>query len=152
MVEIDRIEDARIPELLELYRATWWAAERTADDVRTLVRHSDLVIGLVDEGSDRLVAFARVLTDRTCFAMIFDVIVAPGHRGTGLGRLLMERVLGRPELTAVGSIELVCQPDLVAFSEQFGFSTDVGTSLLMRRTSDPRLQSATHNETRPPTN
>ncbi len=99
MIELDRIEDGRIPELIELYRTTWWAAGRTVEEVRTLVRHSDVVIGLVDDVSDRLVAFARVLTDRAYFALLLDVIVAEERRGTGVGHTLMARVLARPELT-----------------------------------------------------
>ncbi len=140
MIELDRIEDGRIPELIELYRTTWWAAGRTVEEVRTLVRHSDVVIGLVDGVSDRLVAFARVLTDRAYFALLLDVIVAEERRGTGIGHTLMACVLARPELHDVRSVELVCRPDLVTFYEQFGFGTNVGSSLLMRRTSDTRLQ------------
>lgn len=52
----------------------------------------------------------------------------------------MARVLARPELHDVRSVELVCQPDLVAFFGSSVFRTDVSTSLLMRRTSDTRLQ------------
>lgn len=142
MTVLHRIDETRIPELVELYRATWWAADRDSDATRTLVANSDLVVALVDDDADRLVAFARVLTDFRAFAMIFDVIVSPEVRGTGVGRELMDAVLARPELRDVTSIELVCQPDLAAFYEQFGFSRDVGTSLLMRRTADPRLRSA----------
>jgi (1->4)-alpha-D-glucan 1-alpha-D-glucosylmutase len=43
--------------------------------------------------SNAVVAFARVLTDRTFRAFIFDVIVASDHRGRGLGRLLMIKAL-----------------------------------------------------------
>lgn len=141
MTVLHRIDETRIPELVELYRSTWWAADRDSDATRTLVANSDLVVALVDEDAGRLVAFARVLTDFRAFAMIFDVIVSPEVRGTGVGRELMDAVLARPELRDVTSIELVCQPDLAAFYEQFGFSRDVGTSLLMRRTADPRLRS-----------
>ncbi len=142
MIELDCIDERWIAQLLALYGTAWWSAGHTIDDVRSLLAHSDLVTGLVDEVADRLVAFARVLTDRTYFAMIFDVIVTPEKRGTGLGAEVMKRVLARPELHDVRSIELVCQPDLIGFYEQFGFSTDIGTSLLMRRTSDPRLGGA----------
>ena len=138
MIELDRIDGDRVAELLQLYRSAWWASERTAAEVSSMLRHCDLLTGLVDEATDQLVAFARVLTDHTYFAMIFDVIVTPEWRGTGLGRELMECVLAREELAGVQSVELVCQPDLVGFYEQFGFSGDVGTSLLMRRTFDPR--------------
>ena len=138
MIELNRIEGDRVGELLQLYRSAWWASDRTGGDVDSMLRHCDLVTGLVDEATNQLVAFARVLTDHTYFAMIFDVIVAPKRRGTGLGRELMERVLAREGVAGVRSVELVCQPDLVGFYEQFGFSRDVGTSVLMRRTSDPR--------------
>lgn len=102
----------------------------------------DVVVGLVDAATDRLIAFARALTDSVYFAMVFDVIVAAEHRGSGLGKELMQAVLARPKLAPVRSVELVCQPDLAGFYERFGFSTQVGASLLMRRTSDPLLTQA----------
>lgn len=88
MIELDRIEENRVAELLQLYRSAWWASDRTGDEVSSMLLHCDLVTGLVDEATDQLVAFARVLTDHTYFAMIFDVIVTPEWRGTGLGREL----------------------------------------------------------------
>jgi predicted N-acetyltransferase YhbS len=65
--------------------------------------------------------------------MLLDVIVDPRYRGTGLGRALMDAVLAHPRVSGVQSVELVCQPDLIAFYEKWGFTDDVGTSLLMRR-------------------
>jgi predicted GNAT family N-acyltransferase len=138
MIEISAIATDRLPQLVELFASTWWASERTLAQADTIVTNSDVVIGLVDD-ADRLVAFARVLTDTVAFAMIFDVIVAPDVRGTGLGDQLMQRLLARPELAEVGSIELVCRPDLLEFYERFGFTRSVGASRLMRRTTDHRL-------------
>lgn len=69
MIDIARIDEHRIPELVALFRAEWWAADRPLEQARTLVRNSDRVIGLVDETTDRLVAFARMLTDRAYFAL-----------------------------------------------------------------------------------
>jgi predicted GNAT family N-acyltransferase len=54
----------------------------------------------------------------------------------------MEAMLSRPELARVDSIELVCQPDLVDFYRQFGFTDQVGGSRLMRRTDNPQLNSS----------
>ena len=137
MTELWEIDDARLPQLVALYRSTWWAEERTIEQAARIVANSDVVVGLVDD--DRLVAFARALTDTVAAAIIFDVIVAPDLRGTGLGDQLMRRLLARPELARVCSVELVCQPDLVPFYERFGFTDAVGGSRLMRRTADPRL-------------
>jgi len=114
-------------------------AARTPRNVERMLDGSDVVVGLVDSASDRLVGFARAITDRTFLAVVLDVIVAPDARGTGLGAKLMDELLARPELTDVDSIELVCQPELIAFYRRWGFTDSVGLSLLMRRTSNPLL-------------
>jgi hypothetical protein len=38
--------------------------------------------------------------------MIFDVIVAPSHRGDGLGRVLIDYVASHPMLANVRHVEL----------------------------------------------
>jgi predicted GNAT family N-acyltransferase len=97
------------------------------------------VVTVVDRRTERLVGFARVLTDRTCLAVVLDVIVAPGARGEGVGAMVMDAVLAHPWVAGVNSVELVCQPDLVGFYERWGFTQQVGRSRLMRRTSDASL-------------
>ena len=105
---------------------------------------TDVVTSVIDPQADRLLGFARAITDRTFVAVILDVIVALESRGQGVGRLLMEAILSRPEIASVNSVELVCQPELQQFYARWGFSADVGRSKLMRRTSDPALAPA-HN-------
>jgi predicted GNAT family N-acyltransferase len=127
----------RVPDLVELMRTAWWMADRTPDDVVQLLEHSDLVVALTHH--ERLVGFARVLTDYTYVALILDVIVDESHRGAGLGAALMDAVVDHPRLADVRSLELVCQPDLMPFYRRWGFTDQVGRSRLMRRTTDPRL-------------
>lgn len=100
---------------------------------------SDCVTGLLTVEGGRLIGFARVLTDHRATALILDVIVHPDHRGHGCGDVIVSRLLDHPALQGVGSVELVCQPDLVTFYSRHGFSTNVGGSTLMRRSGDPRL-------------
>jgi len=133
------IEPDRLPQLLELYAAEWWTEGRTADDVSRMLAASDLVVALVHRPSDRLVGFARILSDETYVALVLDVIVASSVRRAGLGALLMDAIVGHPRLAAVQSLELVCQPGLMPFYRRWGFTEQVGQSRLMRRTSDPRL-------------
>lgn len=136
---IDSVDDSRRDELVALFQSEWWTAARTRQDVERMLAGSDVVVGLVDSASDRLVGFARAITDRALLAVVLDVIVAPDARGTGLGARLMDELLARPELADVDSIELVCQPELIAFYRRWGFTDSVGRSLLMRRTSKPLL-------------
>jgi predicted GNAT family N-acyltransferase len=103
---------------------------------------SDLVVALIHRPSGRLVGFTRAITDGVYLAVVLDVIVAPGSRGSGLGAMLMNAIVGHPRLAAVRSIELVCQPELVPFYRRWGFTEQVGGSRLMRRTADPLLTGA----------
>ena len=133
------VEPARLPDLLDLFATAWWMSDRTLDETARILAESDLVFTLQDQDTDRLVGFARVLTDYAHVALVLDVVVAAEHRGAGLGAALMDAVVSHPGLADVRSIELVCQPELVPFYRRWGFTDEVGRSLLMRRTADPRL-------------
>jgi ribosomal protein S18 acetylase RimI-like enzyme len=133
---ITSLDDHRLPQLMELYKSAWWSQSRTPEQVRNLLKWSDLVIGLCEDADDRLVAFARVLTDRTFRAFIFDVIVAADHRGRGLGRRLMEELLAHPIISGVELVELYCRPDLVPFYESLGFTSPDSGVVLMRRRAE----------------
>jgi ribosomal protein S18 acetylase RimI-like enzyme len=131
----------RRDELLALFQSAWWTAARTPEAIERMLEGSEVVIGLVDSESDRLVGFGRAITDRIFLAVVLDVIVAPDFRGRGLGASLMDELLARPELADVDSIELVCQPELVDFYRRWGFTDSVGRARLMRRSSNPLLVS-----------
>ncbi|MEM9514441.1 MAG: GNAT family N-acetyltransferase [Actinomycetota bacterium] len=124
--------------VLDLFAGEWWSRHRTSDDVEHIIAGSTTV-GLLEHGE--LVAFARAISDRSQLAVVLDVIVRPSARSRGLGDRLMAEVLNLPEVRAVRSIELVCQPALFEFYARHGFTSNVGDSTLMRRTSDPALRS-----------
>jgi ribosomal protein S18 acetylase RimI-like enzyme len=86
-------------------------------------------------GTHSLIGFARVLTDFTFKALIFDVIVNPDYRGLGLGDRLVSLIVSHPRLKSVASFELYCLPELIPFYERHGFGDDVGGIRLMRRTN-----------------
>ena len=130
---IDRLDDKHIEELVALYQNEWWSKGRTRDDVCKMLEHSDIVFGLVEAGSDRLVGFARVLTDRVYRATLYDVIVAGDKRGGDLGKLLLDAVTAHPDLVGIEQLELHCKPELEAFYAKWGFARNAtGTSILRR--------------------
>ena len=131
----------RLPDLVDLFSSQWWTSDRIAKDVIHMLAGSDIVVAAVDRTSDRLVGFARVITDFTYVALVLDVIVAPEVQGSGIGARIMQSVVTHPRLASVRSLELICQPDVVGFYGQWGFTERVGNSRLMRRTTDARLAS-----------
>jgi ribosomal protein S18 acetylase RimI-like enzyme len=131
--DVDRLSDAQARDLHALYQNEWWTRGRTLEETLAMLRHTDLLFGVSERGTGRLVAFARVLTDAVFKAFVFDVIVAPERRGRGLGTRLLRRIIAHPELRSVRHIDLTCRPELTAYYERLGFTTEVGGSLLMRR-------------------
>jgi GNAT superfamily N-acetyltransferase len=129
---LSELSEHHIAQLHGLYQREWWSRGRTLEATRRGVSGSQVVIGLVDE-SDNLVGFTRVITDYTFKALVFDVIVAAGARGRGLGTRLLDLVVAHEALRDVRHIELYCLPELADFYVPLGFSADVGNIRLMRR-------------------
>ena len=134
---IERLTEAQVDDLHRLYQNEWWTQGRNMSRVRTLLEHSDLVVAFCDSGSQRLVAFARILTDYTTRALIMDVIVDREYRGQGLGKILFDAIVTHPALQSVQHLELYCLPELVPFYERWGFTDALGTLRLMRLTRPP---------------
>ena len=87
---------------LDLVRMTDWHATIPADVFARACDHS-LCLGLLAADPTpgwphALVAFARVVTDRTTYAYLCDVIVHPARRGHGLASRLVEETLARPDV------------------------------------------------------
>lgn len=125
---VEEIEAGRHSEFHDFYCREWWTRERSFEDVTYMLAHCDLLLFCLDvEG--RIAGFARVLSDFTFKAMVFDVIVAQEHRGRGLGKALVQRILSHEKLRRVKSFELYCPDRLVPFYEKQGFVK--GTSSLL---------------------
>ena len=103
----------------------WWASRSEADVRRALVG-SDLAMGVERNGT--LVAAARVLTDFTFIATIYDVIVATDHRRTGLGTVLLETIIEHEDLAGVRYISVTCRRGLHDFYASVGFR-EVGPTI-----------------------
>jgi hypothetical protein len=136
---VESLEETHVHELVALYQNEWWSKGRTLGDVRKMLQHSDIVFGVVETASNRLVAFARVITDRVYRGTVYDVIVAGDRRGNELGKLLLDAVTAHPDLKAIESLELHCLPELVPFYAKWGF---VGSTRGMQTLRRGRLAKA----------
>ncbi|MEG3894674.1 MULTISPECIES: GNAT family N-acetyltransferase [unclassified Microcoleus] len=131
---VETLTESQVSDLMDLYKNEFWSDKRTREDVVKMLAATDVIIGLVDE-CDRLIGITRVITDFVYRAMIFDVIIKPTHRKTGLGAKLMDAVLNHPELQAVEKFYLNCLPNMMPFYERWGFTDDAGELKFMQRTT-----------------
>ena len=129
---VNHLDENQIRDLKDLYQKEMPDEKREIDEIRRMLGHCNVVVGLFDTDKERLVGFARVLTDFVYKALIFDVIVDPDYRGMGLRDDIMDSMLTHRRLQNVRNFELCCSPGEVEFYEKWKFSPDVGECVLMK--------------------
>ena len=115
--------------LHRLLQQTAWAKERSFEDFRVLLKNSSVILGAWE--GDRLVGFARALSDERCRALIDDVIVDASERGRKIGDQLMKRLLER--LSGIEEIILLCEKEVAPFYDRYGFKKVTGETLKLKR-------------------
>jgi len=99
-----------------LLQGTYWASSRSRELIEKSIQRS-LCFGLFH--ASKQIGFARAVTDYATFAWICDVIVAPEHRGRGLGKWMVECVLAHPDLKTTTLV--LRTRDAHSLYERFGF-------------------------------
>lgn len=97
---------------------SYWAKGRTMELVEKSLNNS-LCFGIF-KTNGKQVGFARVATDYVVFAWLMDVFVDEDHRGSGIGKMLIESIINYPALHEVNGIGLRTR-DAHAFYADFGF-------------------------------
>ena len=106
-------------EIGYLFEQTQWAQGRTVEGIKKMLDNSAVKIG-VWEGN-RLVGFARAVSDGIYRCVIEDVIVDESYRGKGIGTKIMKLLV--EELSDVEHIYLFTSGEkLKKFYEKFDFS------------------------------
>ena len=109
----------RCHQVTRLLKNAYWAKDRKEETMRAAIQNS-LSYGIVETGSDSLIAFARVVTDHATVYYLCDVFIAEQFRGMGLGKKLISQILFRDEALR-GLNGLLKTKDAVSFYEKFGF-------------------------------
>jgi GNAT superfamily N-acetyltransferase len=121
-----RMDRAVITEFLA---SSYWARGIAAETVGKSMANS-LCFALLD--GERLVGFARVITDRATIAYLADVFVLPAYRGRGLSKWLMACVVDHPELQGLRRWVLATL-DAHGLYRQFGFTPLKRPEVFMER-------------------
>lgn len=117
-----------------LTNRSYWAKGRSLETVRRSVENS-LCFGLYEE-TDKLIGFARVVTDYAVFAYLMDVFILEDYRKRGLGRQLMNSIMQHPDLQGLQRFMLATD-DAQGLYGKFGFKLTVSSDKLMEIVSKP---------------
>lgn len=127
----NNLDDTQIDQLLNLCHQTWWAKDRTHQELETILENS-FYLALIDTTTQKVIGFIRAVTDYVRYAGIFDVMVDTEYQGKGLGKLLIDDILHHPKLEKLTLVELHCLDDKVALYEKFGFEKSFDNLVPMR--------------------
>ncbi|MFC3884572.1 GNAT family N-acetyltransferase [Bacillus songklensis] len=133
---METLTEDDVKNLYDLYQQEWWTKGRKLNDIKEMLKHTSLVIGIQDAEANELIGFGRVLTDYVYKALVLDIIVKGSHRKKGIGQYLMNYILQHHSLQHVRHFELYCRPEMEGFYELFGFSKDTGGVYFMRRSRE----------------
>src|SRR5574340_1319879 len=78
---VEKMDFTRVTEMLA---TAYWSPGILVDEVLKGARNSALVVGAFDS-KNRQIGYARVISDKTRFAYILDVIVDEACRKQGIG-------------------------------------------------------------------
>ena len=118
-----------------LTNRTYWAIGRSFETVKRSIENS-ICFGVYDN-SDKLVGFARVLTDYAVFAYIMDVFILEDFRKQGLGKQLMDAIMQHSDLQSLQRFMLATN-DAHELYEKYGFKRTVIPEKIMEIVNKPQ--------------
>lgn len=125
---VDTLSAADLRQLQGLFqRAAFWARDRTPEDLALAITHSHPVVTAWDGST--LVGFARATSDGIYRATIWDVVIDPDYQGAGLGRKLVQTVMGHPHMSRVERVYLMTSLQQ-SFYQRIGFEVNSTTTMV----------------------
>ena len=125
----DRLSQMDLSQLQTLFKlGAFWAKDRSVEDLSVAIANSEPTISVWD--GERLIGFARATSDGIFRATIWDVVIHPDYRGTGLGRKLVETVLSHPRINKVERVYLMTTHQQ-RFYERIGFECTSNTTMVL---------------------
>ena len=119
-------------EFISLWESVWGEGP-TLEQTRLAMEHTLFRVSVFD--GDRLAGMARMIGDMGLDYYIKDVVVRPEYQGRGIGRLMINELLGFVGRNGISGthifVELCAMPDKIPFYEKFGFDSNEAQRLKM---------------------
>ena len=125
---IDGAQNMKLEDIQRLLKMTYWADKRSPETVEKSVRNASCY-GIFLEDVNKLVGFARVISDYATTFYLADVIIDPAYQRQGLGTALVSYVLSRPVYQGLRGILLTSNAH--GLYRKFGF--ELNTERAMTR-------------------
>lgn len=114
--------DVNLDALLGLYASVGWESYLALDPrvLQASISRADHTIQALADGG--LIGFCRSLSDGVLYVMLQDVIVHPRYQRQGIGRSLVERLVGLySHVPRKDYVRLFAEPGSEVFYRRIGF-------------------------------
>lgn len=115
---VEGAENIDINEVVRLLRMTYWAETRPVEKIKKSIENSSCYGVYLDE-EDRLVGFARVISDYATTYYLCDVVIDTAFRHMGLGTALVSHIVSLPEYAGLRGVLIT--RDAHDLYRKFGF-------------------------------
>nr|YP_010618604.1 hypothetical protein PN024_pgp191 [Rhodomelopsis africana]WAX02617.1 hypothetical protein [Rhodomelopsis africana] len=118
-------QNINLYDLEKLCDSVGWV-RRPLKKVKVALENSFLIVSLFyhKKSKKKLIGFARVTSDGSFNATIWDVAIDPEFQGQGLGKALMNEVIQQLRNHDISTITLFADPEVVQFYKHIGFIID----------------------------
>lgn len=124
---IDGAENMKLENIQRLLKMTYWADKRSPETVEKSVRNASCY-GVYLDDVNKLVGFARVISDYATTFYLADVIIDPEYQRQGFGTALVSYVLSRPEYQGLRGILLT--KNAHGLYRKFGFELNTERAMI----------------------
>jgi len=111
-------ENIKVEDVVRLLKMTYWADSRPVEKIDKSMENSKCV-GLYVDGAERLVGFARVISDYATTYYLCDVIIDEDYQHKGLGKALVSYVVSMPDYKGLRG--LLVTKDAHKLYEKYGY-------------------------------
>ena len=111
-------ENIKVEDVVRLLKMTYWADSRPVEKIDKSMENSKCV-GLYVDGVERLVGFARVISDYATTYYLCDVIIDEDYQHKGLGKALVSYVVSMPDYKGLRGV--LVTKDAHKLYEKYGY-------------------------------
>ncbi len=120
----DRISAGEAERLL---KETYWANHRSAETIEKSMRNS-ACFGIWSDDEQKLIGFARVISDYATTWYLCDVVIDPAYQHQGLGKELVSYIASSPEFAGLRGLLLT--RDAHGLYSRYGFESAEGRAMV----------------------
>ena len=126
---IDGMDGMNPDDVIRLLKTTYWAAQRTEEQIARSLQNSSCY-GVRLEGEEKLVGFARVISDYATTYYLCDVVIDAQYRGQGLGTALVSYIESLPLYSGLRG--MLITRDAHALYRKFGYEVLDGRAMVKK--------------------